>query len=126
MSWKKVLEGVRSGLEVGDACALVGVLPDEIDGYLDASPRRRRELARVEAEFRREMVGVVVEAVQIKRDSKSAQWLLKRKLPDRNQMQLKFEGQAPVTLTLDMPDNGRGLSRTSLCETIREDDPHTL
>lgn len=107
MAWRKVLKSVREGLEIEDAFARLGILPDEIDPYLDQKPHRRRQILRAEAEFRAKMTEIVSESATVRRDSKSAQWLLKRKVKERNQMTLKFEGPTAATLTLDLPTNGR-------------------
>lgn len=107
MSWRRFLDNVRAGLEPLDAAALEGVLPDGLDTYLDKTKKRRKQLAKAEAEFRKEMTQIVSEAAAVKRDAKSAQWLLKRKVPPERAPQLSLQFDGPAKLTLDMPDNGR-------------------
>lgn len=94
-------------MEVEDAFALEDILPEEIDTYLDEASTRRRQLRKAEAEFKQSLTAVLVEAIEIRKDTKSAQFFLKRATKDRNQLSLRFEGSAPATLTLEMPDNGR-------------------
>lgn len=106
MVWKRFLERVRAGAEVEDAAALEGILPGEIDSYLDRTPTRRRALAAAEAAFRVDMTRVLSDAAQVKQSISAAQALLKRKLPNRNQLRLDFE-RGPIAITLDMPDNTR-------------------
>lgn len=107
MSWKKVLEGVRTGLELEDAFARVGILPDEIEPYLDRRKNRRRHLARAQAEFKLDMTQIVKESAEIKRNAQSAQFFLRRKEQPRNQLSLRFESEGPATLELELPENGR-------------------
>lgn len=100
------LEYLSQGASIEDAAALVGVLPPELDAWLDQVPDARRQVARAEAKFRLTMTAVVVECAQVRRSVQAARHFLAR--PARsNQLTLNF-ANTPAKVELDLPDNGRG------------------
>lgn len=85
---------------------MVGVLPPELDAWLDQVPEGRRQIARAEARFRLMMTAVVVEGAQVRRSVQAARHFLAR--PARsNQLTLQF-GSLPTKVAVDLPSNGRG------------------
>lgn len=96
------LEYIDQGADAQDAAALVGVMPEEFEAWLDEEPTRRRLLATAEAKFRLKMIRVLTDAAEVKRSVGAASHFLKRKTPERAQMSLDFSAGR---LTLDMPDN---------------------
>lgn len=100
------LDHLRSGLSEEDAAALVGLLPDELDGWLAGVPDAKRQVLRAQAEFRARMTRVLVEAAEVNRSVTAAKHYLTRPARER-QLKLDFTPADNVTVTLDLPPNER-------------------